>query len=590
MYLRTTTRRNQDGTTVEYIALAHNHWDAATKRAKAEVLYNFGRREQVDEEGLRRLVRSINRFLGPQDEMASVVEGAGSPLWWVESRPMGGAWLLRKLWERIGADKDLVKLARTRRFEDADAVEGTIFAMVANRGLKPLSKHATGPWLETGVYAPGVPEQVYDEQLYRAMDFLLGAEEEIQKSVFFSTADLLNLDVDLLLYDTTSSYFEMDEDDEEIAQREDRWDAHYAGTGPEPTRPEPQVVNRPALRMQGHSKDHRPDVPQVVIGMAVTREGIPVRCWVFPGNTNDAETIKTVKASLAGWRLNRVVWAVDRGMVSDDNLTELRKGGAHYIAGERMRAGRKEVEEALSRQGRYQKVRDNLEVKEIVVGDGARRKRYVLVRNPAQVERDREDRERLLKRIEEALAKLPAAGDEHSNAVCKLFAHMTMGRFLKKDAKGRPVIDRAKVKGEERLDGKYLIVTSDDTLTAEDVALGYKQLAEIERAWREMKSGLDLRPMHHRKADRIKAHVLLCWLALLLIRVVEVRTGQTWRRVHQEMDRLHRGVFKGKDGLFAQRTEITQLQHQFFKAVGVTPPPRFLEILPSDQRTAGENA
>ena len=584
MYLRTTTRRNQDGTTVEYIALAHNHWDPATKRAKAEVLFNFGRREEVDEEGLRRLVRSINRFLGPQDELASAVEGSTSPIKWIESRPMGGAWLLRRLWERIGADKDLVKLARQRRFEDANAVEGTIFAMVANRALKPLSKHATGAWLETGVWAPGVPERVYDEQMYRAMDFLLGAQEEVQKSVFFSTADLLNLDVDLLLYDTTSTYFEMDEDDEDIAERDERWDAHLAGNGAEPTRPHPQVVNRPPLRMQGHSKDHRPDVPQVVIGMAVTREGIPVRCWVFPGNTNDAETIKTVKESLSGWRLNRVVWAVDRGMVSDENLTELRKGGAHYVAGEKMRAGRKEVEEALSRPGRYHAVRDNLEVKEIVVGDGARRKRYVLVRNPAQVKRDREDRERLLKRIEQTLAALPAGGDEHSKAVCRLFAHATMGRFLTKDKKGRPVIDRAKVKAEERLDGKYLIVTSDDTLSTEDVALGYKQLAEIERAWRGMKSSLDLRPMHHRKADRIKAHVLLCWLALLLVRVVEVRTGQTWRRVHEEMDRLHRGVFAGKDGLLAQRTEVTQLQHQFFKAVGVTPPPRFLEITPSDQR------
>ncbi len=210
------------------------------------------------------------------------------------------------------------------------------------------------------------------------------------------------------------------------------------------------------------------------------------------------------------------------------------------------------------------------------------------MRNPAQVARDREDRERLLKRLEAALASLPVAGDEHSKEVCKLIAHPTMGRFLTKDKKGHPVVDRAKVKAEERLDGKYLIVTSDDTLTSEDVALGYKQLAEIERAWRDMKSGLDLRPMRHRKADRIKAHVLLCWLALLLVRIVEVKTGQTWRRVQQEMDRLHRGVFVGKDGLLAQRTEITQLQHQFFKAVGVTPPPRFLEITTSDQRAAEE--
>jgi len=101
-----------------------------------------------------------------------------------------------------------------------------------------------------------------------------------------------------------------------------------------------------------------------------------------------------------------------------------------------------------------------------------------------------------------------------------------------------------------------------------------------------MKSGLDLRPMHHREADRIKAHVLLCWLALLLTRVVEVKTGQTSRRVHEEMNRLHRRVFTGRDGLFAQRTEVTQIQHPYFQAIGVTPPPRLLEVTPSDQRIA----
>ena len=227
---------------------------------------------------------------------------------------------------------------------------------------------------------------MYDERLVRAMDFLLGADEELQRAVFFATADLFNLEVDLLLYDTTSSYFEMEDDDEERTERERRWDACNAGLGPEPTRPRPQVVNEPPLRLAGHSRDQRPDLPQVVVGLAVTRQGIPVRCWVWPGNTNDATTVAEVKASLAGWRLDRVVWAVDRGMVSEDNLRELRRGGAHSMAGERLRAGKKTVE-AGAGPGRAVpgQVRDNLEVKEVVVGEGERRARYVLVRNPAQV-------------------------------------------------------------------------------------------------------------------------------------------------------------------------------------------------------------
>jgi hypothetical protein len=585
MYLRTSARTNKDGSVAEYVQLAHNYRDPETGRPKPQILFNFGRRESVDEEALRRLVRSINRFLGPKDELSALVETAsGEAMHFVESRPMGAAWLLHGLWDRLGVGRELEKVAKAKRVADREGVAGCIFAMVANRALEPMSKHATPAWLEGDVFVPAVPEEVYDERLYRAMDFLLGAGDELQRAVFFATADLLNLDVDLLLYDTTSSYFEMEGDDEERAEREQRWRAYDLVLGPEPTRPRPQVVNEPPFRMQGHSRDRRPDLSQVVVGLAVTRDGIPVRCWVWPGNTNDATTVAEVKASLRGWRLNRVVWAVDRGMVSEDNLKELQRGGAHYIAGERLRAGKQTVEQALSRAGRYQTVKDNLEVKEVIVGEGEARKRYVLVRNPAQVARDREERELVLKRLEQELERLPTGDAEHSKAVCELVAHKTLGRYLRKDRRGRLVIDRAKVKAEERLDGKYLIVTSDDTLSPEDVALGYKQLAEVERAWRTLKTDLDLRPMYHRTADRIRAHVLVCWLALLLVRVIEVRCGESWWRIRQEMDRLHRGVFEGPPGRFVQRTELTALQQHYLKAVEVVPPPRFQAIEPRAAR------
>ena len=197
-------------------------------------------------------------------------------------------------------------------------------------------------------------------------------------------------------------------------------------------------------------------------------------------------------------------------MTSEANLRELRRGGVHAIAGEKMRPGKKLVEKAVARPGRCQKVRDNLEVKEVVVGEGEARRRYVVVRNPAQVARDQEQRELILKRIEEAISRLPAGGEEHTKSVCELVANKSLGRYLKMDQRGRPVIDRAQVKAEERLDGRYLVITSDDSLSSEDVALGYKQLAEVESAWQSLKSELDLRRMYHRKADRIPAYVLLC--------------------------------------------------------------------------------
>ncbi|BDG59508.1 hypothetical protein caldi_05980 [Caldinitratiruptor microaerophilus] len=120
----------------------------------------------------------------------------------------------------------------------------------------------------------------------------------------------------------------------------------------------------------------------MVIGLAVTRDGIPVRCWVWPGNTADMSVLHEVKRDLSGWKLGRVITVVDRGFVSEENLRELQPAGGHYIAGEKMQSGKASVEAALSRPGRYQRVRENIEVKEVVVGDGEARKRYVVVRNP----------------------------------------------------------------------------------------------------------------------------------------------------------------------------------------------------------------
>ena len=239
----------------------------------------------------------------------------------------------------------LRELLGVRRF--ATDVERVLFALVANRALAPCSKLAAAEWASEDVAIPGL-ERMDDDQAYRALDLLVEADAaaKVQEAVFFACADLLNLEVDLLFFDTTSTYFEA-----------------------EPDRGEGERDRAP-FRALGHSKDHRPDLPQVVIGLAVTREGIPVRVWVWPGNTNDQTVISEVKDDLRGWRLGRCVWVVDRGFSSDDNLRYLTRGGGHWIAGERMRDGSPDAQAALARPGRYQSVRDNLRVKDVRLGEG----------------------------------------------------------------------------------------------------------------------------------------------------------------------------------------------------------------------------
>jgi len=548
MYLRSTKRTNKDGSVVKYLQLAHNERHPETGSPVAKIIYNFGREDQVDKEALRRLMQSIARVLSPE-EHAAVQMGVDIGSVSIKTdKALGGVWVLEQLWEKLGIRAALERLLADRQF--STPVERAIFAMVANRALAPMSKLAIEDWVENDVAITGLPE-VQVHQLYRAMDFLIAHGTEVQESVFFSTANLLNLEVDLLYFDTTSTYFEVepDPDDEE------------------------------ELRRLGHSKDHRPDLLQVVIGLAVTREGIPVRCWVWPGNTSDMEVIAEVKNDLTGWKLGRVITVVDRGFSSAENLRHLQRAGGHYIAGERMRAGMNSVEQALSRQGRYKAIRDNMEIKEIVVGDGEARARYVLVRNPVVAERERQLRERALEELREELKRLkPCEGEQHSKAVCELMASRRYGKYLKLGSDGIPRIDQAKVKQEARLDGKYLVKTSDDTLSAEDVALGYKQLLEVEDAFRSLKSTLELRPIYHRLADRIRAHILICWMALLLVRVAETRVGDTWRKIRAQLERIRIVEIETPDGRVVQRTEISPAQRGILTSLDIPEPKRIHEI------------
>ena len=465
--------------------------------------------------------------------------------------------MLDRLWRRLGIDAAIGRLAAGRRV--AGAVERLLFALVCNRALEPCSKRAAVEWAREDVCLPGVEQVGSDPQVfYRAMDFLLAAAEEIQREVFFSVANLLNLEVDVIFFDTSSTYFEIEDEDESDGEQ---------GAG--------------GLRRFGESKDRRPDLPQVVVGLAVTREGIPVRCWVFAGNTSDQVLVRQVKDDLRSWKLNRVLWVLDTGFASEENRRYLQRAGGHYILGEKLRAGHANLE-ALARPGRYRTVRDNLEVKEVWVGAGETRRRFVVCRNPHEAARDHARRQRALARISDELAALARkrTAEDRRDAEALLQAHPTIGRYLTRRA-GRLVVDQRKVKAEERLDGKFLLTSSDDTLPAEEIALGYKQLLEVERGWRTMKHTLDLRPVYHRKDERIRAHVLLCFLALLLTRVIEVSTGQTWPAVRRELQRLHLGEFQGSAGRVLQRTQTTPAQHQILQALQIQEPPRFLTIEPA---------
>jgi Transposase DDE domain len=570
MYLRTTSQTRKDGSVVRYLQLAHNVWDADKKRSRTEVLYNLGREDTENREGLERLVRSLTRYLHP--EQSEISAPSLPDFTFTQSRPLGGAYVLDELWHMLGIGETVSRLLAQRR-RDRRA-ERALFALVANRALCPSSKLAASEWVSEDAEIPGLPATT-DDALYRAMDFLLEIAPALEKAVFHQVANLLNLEVDLLFFDTTSTYFFMDEADEPV-ERDERGRVFASdGDAEKPGK----LGNQAGFRTYGKSKDHRDDLPQIVVGLAVTREGIPVRVWSWPGNTADSALIRQVKADLREWTLSRVIWVADRGFTSEENRRYLRRGDDHYIMGEKLRFASKEAGAALSRAGRYKEVAGNLKVKEVKTGEA---ERFVVCFNPEAAERDAQVRGRLLTQLEEMIKdsdRLPPLKRAELRGV--ISTKPGLARFLRATAGGLLRIDQEAVSAEEKLDGKYLLRSSDPNLSPEDIALGYKQLAEVERGWRDLKHVLDLRPVYHRKEERIRAHVILCWLALLLVRVAETKGEDTWPKMRRELERLQVGTFEGPAGSFRKRTALTAAQKAIFRKLAIQEPAEMQELRPA---------
>jgi len=562
MYLRSTSQRRVDGTVISHYQFAESIWDPVKKRSSARIVHNFGRADDpAVVERLRRLARSILRRCSPEEIVAELPDWRVVDAW-----PYGDLYVLESLWARIGIGEVIARQLKGRKY--GFSVERALFAMVANRCCAPCSKlYCWEQWLREDVRIDGT-EALELQHLYRAMDFLEANKEAIEKEVFFRLSDLLNLDVELIFYDTTSLHFEIDENDQGSGE-EDLVRGSQAAGG----------KTYKAPRKRGKSKNGRGDVPQIVVGLAVTREGFPVRHWIFPGNTVDVSTVQQIKQDLQGWRMSRCVFVGDAGMVSEDNLKTLARAGGKYIVCMPMRREKEVAREVLGRAGRYKHVADNLRVKQVVIGDGERRRRYVVCHNPQEEKRQRQHRTQVLEELEAEIGSLQDLdGEGHTKRVCQLRASGRYGKYLRLTKGGKPKLDRSKIRFEERLDGKWVVHSNDDTLIAEDMALGYKQLMRVEEAWRSLKSGLRLRPVHHWAPHRIHAHVAIVVLALLLERVAEYACEDTWRNIHDDLKQIKLARLSGPNGDLWQTTEPSPDAAKRLKSLKIGNPPLLINL------------
>jgi len=550
MYLRSTKRKNKDGSTVEYFQLAHNERHPQTRRPVAKIIHNFGRADQLDRQELVRLCNSIARVCGlivtdPVDPVTQSI-GFGEGLKIKQTLALGCPLVVEALWERLGLRKTLQDIEKAAGVQVP--YERALMAMVANRLCDPESKLGVWDRWLSKVYLPSC-QGLKLRHMYEAMDLLHAHAEQVEKTVFFQVADLFNLEVDLIFYDTTTASFHVDQEDDD-------------GAG---------------LRKFGHSKEGF-WAPQVVVALAVTREGIPVRSWVLPGNTADVSTVEMVRSDLRGWNLGRAMFVADSGMNSVDNRSELARACGKYLLACRMASVADIKRDVLTKRGRYTVFKDNLHAKEVIVGDGERRKRYILCYNPKEAKRQRKHRQMTVELLEDELQR---HRDQSATAqwAIELLASRRFKRYLRVLKSGQVRIDRAAIRKAEKYDGKWVIETNDDTISLEDAACGYKGLMVIERCFRSLKrTQIRMTPMYHWASRRIETHVKICVLSLLIERIAELQCGQPWHRIRQALERLQVTEFFDLNHRVLMRNELASETRKTFNLLKIKPPPQVIQL------------
>ena len=533
-----------------YLQIVENN--KVKSQVKQRVIATIGRLDQLQEKGrVETLIRSLSRY---SEKAMLILTGHSDPE--ALTIKIGPALIFERLWEQSGIKKALRRLLNGRKFEFD--VERAVFLTVLHRLMTSGSDRYCERWRRD--YAVAGTEPLELHHLYRAMAFL-GApltdqsaasalaprcnKDLIEEDIFKTWRDLFS-GLELVFFDTTSIYFE--------------------GEGGE------------ALGERGFSKDHRPDLKQMVVGVVINDEGRPICCEMWPGNTTDVKTLVTITQGLRQrFQIQRFCIVADRGMISAENLKYLEaQNTIAYILGTRMRKDKEVREQVLTCGGRYQEVHplgsktkdpSPLKVKEVRhMGH-----RYIVCLNERQATKDKLTREAIIKALEEKIPKGPKG----------LVGNKGYRRYVKIE-KDSTSIDFEKVKAEARFDGKWILRTNTDLATAQ-VALKYKELWQVERVFRDVKSMLETRPVFHQRDDTIRGHVFCSFLALVLRKELERHLEKAghifeWSHIKQDLRALQETHIEENGTQLAIRSKAEGVCGKVFQAVGMAMPPTIREI------------
>lgn len=536
----------------EYLQIVENRKEQG--RTKQRVVATVGRLDELRAKGgIEPLVRSLARF---SEKTLLVLSGKIDVE--CDAKRIGPVIIFGRLWRELGLSDIIKKLLADRKFEFD--VERAIFLTVLHRLCTSGSDRNAERW-RRNYLIPGV-DGIALHHLYRAMAFLgeeldeqTGAtpfaprctKDLIEEGLFHRHRNLFT-GLDLVFFDTTSIYFE--------------------GEGGE------------TLGQFGHSKDHRPDRKQMVVGAILDDEGRPICCEMWPGNTADVKSLLPVVERLRSrFKIQRFCIVADRGMISTETMTALEAPECEipYILGARMRRVKEVSQEVLARAGRYREVQlegadskapSPLAVKEVWVDD----RRYIVCRNSRQARKDAAAREAMVAALEEKVRSNPKG----------LAGNRGYARFIKV-SKGGVMIDRKKIDAEARFDGKWALRTNLDNFSAEQVATKYKELWQVEHVFRDIKSVLDTRPIFHKRDETIRGHVFCSFLALVLRKELGRRLEKVghqfeWADVRRDLKALQEVTVTENERTLAVRTRAEGCCGKVFQAVGVAMPPTIRDV------------
>jgi transposase len=533
----------------QYLQIVENRRSGA--KTAQRVICTVGRLDQLHaKSSVETLIRSLSRFC---EKVLLILSGKSD----VSScaKKIGPALIFERLWEGLGIKKVIKDLLSHRKFEFD--VERAIFLTVLHRLFVSGSDRSCEKWRRD--YKIEDVEGLSLHHLYRAMSFL-GEEVEDQKDatpfsprstkdlieegIFFERRDLFT-GLDLVFFDTTSIYFE--------------------GEGGE------------SIGQKGHSKDHRSDLNQMVVGAVIDNKGKPVCCEMWPGNTTDVKTlIPVIDRIRRRFHIAQFCIVADRGMISAETLKELDEREIPYILGARMRKVNEIKHDVLSHPGRYREVRPEgklskdpapLRVKEVLLNG----KRYIVCLNPKQARKDAKDRQAIIDSLEEKTKTNPKS----------LIGNKGYRKYLK-IKRDSVSIDQDKIEWESRFDGKWVLLTN-MKLSAEDVAFKYKELWQVEQVFRDVKSILETRPVYHQRDENIRGHVFCSFLSLVLRKELDRHLEEAghnfeWADIKQDLKSLQQVVIEDNGKSLSLRTECIGTCGKVFQAVGIAIPPTNREV------------